>query len=145
MMKLFWGFLCAGLVLACSSSDDAGSACANIVGNYRVKSARIDGNCDAKLDGDGTSSMTIAKQTDGSYGLTVTNVQGTCPAAFDAACHFTANCRVFDQNTNATLFTADYDYTFTGTSFKGSSVGGANPPLVPSACNVTYHDEGTHL
>lgn len=129
---------------ACSSSTE-GDSCADITGNWEVTSARGSGDCPAELDGDGKENMSFAKSADGKYSIQAPGTTGGCPANFDVAtCKLTANCAITNGG-GAVVVTVDFDYKFSGSTFTGTTLNAARPPLVSQACTATYRDDGKRL
>lgn len=146
-MRRWIGLLVVGWVqIACSSDvDEAAGGCADISGNYSVKSTRLGGSCDSSIDGNGESTVSFTKSADG-WTLVAPGLEGGCPGTLDAAsCRFKSDCKVFDMKTGATLVTGSIDYTFSGKTFTGSTINAALPPLVSAACDASYRDNGTKL
>ncbi len=147
MQRTICGIMAAGALAACSSTSDgaAPGSCADIAGNYRVTAARAAGTCDPKLDGDGNSTLAFSKAGDGRWNVLVPGVPGGCPGTLDEkTCKYIANCEAKGAD-GAVIATFSLDYTFVGTTYKGSSITGARPPAVPRACDVTYQEQGTRL
>lgn len=148
MQRVFVAAVGAAVLVACSSdtSDSKAETCADISGNYSVKSSRVSGSCDPKLDGDGTSTISFAKAADGTWNVVIPAIEGGCPGTLDTtSCKFIANCKATAKDTGATLITYSLDYTFSARSFSGSAAVSASPPAVPTLCTITYSETGNHL
>lgn len=144
MRRLLIAIGAVAVEAACSSSTD-GDACGDIAGNWDVSSVRTSGNCPAELDGDGKTNMSISKGADGKYSLGAPGATGGCPANFDTAtCKLTANCAV-TNGAGQTVATIDFDYKFSGSTFTGTTINAARPPLVATTCSATYKDDGKKL
>lgn len=130
---------------ACSSKDEAVSACADISGNYKVIFTRLSGTCDPSIDGTGAGTTSISRSGDG-WQIVIPAIPGGCPATLDpSSCHFISNCQLLALDGGAPLGGANLDYTFSSGSFKGTTSDAFLPPIVVSACQVTYEESGTKL
>lgn len=139
----------AGLVAAvgaCSNSDDgAASPCADVSGNWEVTSVRLSGTCDPKLDGDGKSTMTLARDASGGYSMVIAGVEGACPTLLDvASCKLTSSCEVKSKD-GALLATSSAEYTISNNTLTGTSIGAVKPPIVEKACTANYRETGKKL
>lgn len=151
MMKLSAVVLMWCGLVACSSETDGtgsssgGGTCADISGNYSVTSERESGTCDPALDPKDASSVGVQKAADGTWTILIPGVTGGCPGTFDAAsCKLTSACE-FTGTDGSNVGTTSFTYTFTSAGFTGSTAGGFRPPVVTTACDVTYRDIGTKL
>ncbi len=138
--------MAAGAIAACSSNSDAApSSCADISGNYSVISARGGGNCDAKADGDGRSTVGFSR-AGADWAIVMPGLPGGCPGTLDArTCKFIATCEVQANDGGATLAHFAIDYTFSPGAFSGSTIAGVLPPAVEKPCDVTYQEKGSKL
>lgn len=129
---------------ACSSDDDDGGACADISGNWSVKSTRVGGSCTNLTDDGRDETVSFSKSSDGTWSILIPGLTGSCPGTLDASCKFIANCEGGPQGGPITV-TASIEYTFSGRTFNGTSVGGLRPPAVSQTCDARYAETGTKL
>lgn len=132
--------------IACASeTQGTASACPDITGNYSVTAARVSGSCDTAVDPKDAVSVGMTKNGDGSYSVVLPGVEGGCPGELDPkTCKFTSACELKDK-AGEVIGTASLDYTFSASGYSGSSVNGVRPPVVTTACEVTYRETGTKL
>lgn len=144
--RLLVGACTLGVAASCSSSTEGTgtSACADISGNYRVTSTRAGGSCVEPPNSSPESTASFSRNQDGTWSLLMSGITGDCPGTLDKACKFIANCTGTGED-GATVATFNIEYTFTGSTFKGTTVGGLRPPAVPAACDVTYQETGSKL
>ncbi len=145
--RWIWGPAIAGLLVACSSDPAASpSPCADIAGNYKVAATISSNTCPPSLAGGTQDTVSFTKSQGDEWILLLTGIPGGCPGTLDAkSCRFVSNC---DQKgaDGSILATLAIDYTFgAGGSYTGSSITGVRPPTVPTPCEVTVQDRGTHL
>ena len=146
-MRTWMTVVAAVGIAACSSTVDgpASGGCADITGNYEVTETVTSTTCPPSGDAaDSKVHVTISKTPDG-LSLFWPNVTGGCPGTLDpASCRFQAQCEV-TQN-GAVAITYNADFTFSGTKFSGSMVGGAAAGIAgPNACTISETDQGTRL
>ncbi len=140
------GLAVAGLLAACSSDPAASpSPCADIAGNYKVTATISSNTCPPSLAGGTQDTVSFTKSHGDAWILVLPGIPGGCPGTLDAkSCRFVSNC---DQKgaDGSTLATLAIDYTFSAGGYTGSSITGVRPPTVPTPCEVTVQDKGTHL
>lgn len=144
-MKKLGGLLVGLILVACSSETrgTGGFACSDISGNYSVTVERVSGSCDPKLD---SQTASISMRKDGETWVAVLpGISGGCPGTLtESTCKFSSSCEVKDGSGNKTA-TSTLEYTFTATGYTGSTVNALLPPVVTTACDVTYRETGKKL
>lgn len=146
-----WGMLAvvAVLISACASeTTGTGPSCSDVSGNWSVVSNRISGSCDPKIDGDGRSTITLTKQGDTTYAVILPGIEGGCPGRLDATCKLTTTCELRANSSGALIATISAEYTFSGTTFSGTTVNAILAPIpdkTEKACSANYKDVGTKL
>jgi hypothetical protein len=120
------------------------SPCANILGNWKIKATRTDGDCDKSKFKSTEYDITLRRETPSDRVVIVLPGFGGCPGDFDqATCKLVANCDVMSEG--KTVGSAGLDWTFNNDTLTGSEISRALPPLSENPCNVNYSDEGTKL
>lgn len=139
MKRAVVGVAAAVILLACSGDDDP--ECANIAGNWSVRSRQVGGVCSL---GDQTLEISMRRDS-GQWEVVLPGIEGGCRGAFDqAACRFTSTCDFFDKESRK-IASSGIDWTFDGRSFTGSTISRVlNSPSVGD-CTANYADTGTKL